>query len=157
MRVWGTCVWLSLGPGKRELYGDHERFVETYFSSYPGYYFTGDGCVRDAMGYYTITGRVDDVLNVSGHRIGTAEIEAVLNDLAGVAEVAVVGKPHEIKGQGVCAFVVPQSASNAPSADELNVALRTLLVPMLDWISYTLCLGYLRQGQESVCGEFFAS
>ncbi|MGB0646690.1 MAG: acetate--CoA ligase [Bradymonadia bacterium] len=113
-------------PGQaRTVYGDHERFVETYFSTYPGYYFTGDGCVRDGMGYYTITGRVDDVLNVSGHRIGTAEIEAVLNELGVVAEVAVVGKPHEIKGQGVCAFVVPQSTSNPPSADELNLALRT--------------------------------
>ena len=88
-------------PGQaRTVYGNHQRFVDTYFSAYPGYYFTGDGCTRDREGFYTITGRVDDVLNVSGHRIGTAEIESVLVETPWVAEVAIVGVPHAIKGQG---------------------------------------------------------
>jgi acetyl-CoA synthetase len=93
-------------PGQmRTVYKDHARFEETYFSTYKGYYFTGDGCRRDEDGYYWITGRVDDVLNVSGHRIGTAEIESALVGHAGVSEAAVVGFPHEIKGTGVYAFV----------------------------------------------------
>jgi acetyl-CoA synthetase len=89
----------------RTLYGDHERFVQTYFSAYPGKYFTGDGCRRDADGYYWITGRVDDVINVSGHRLGTAEVESALVAHAKVAEAAVVGYPHDIKGQGIYAYV----------------------------------------------------
>jgi acetyl-CoA synthetase len=93
-------------PGQmRTVYKDHQRFEHTYFSSYKGYYFTGDGCRRDEDGYYWITGRVDDVLNVSGHRIGTAEIESALVGHAGVSEAAVVGYPHDIKGTGVYAFV----------------------------------------------------
>ena len=93
-------------PGMmRTVYGDHQRFRETYFSQYPGYYFTGDGCRRDEDGYYWITGRVDDVINVSGHRIGTAEVESALVGHTSVAEAAVVGMPHEIKGQGIYAFV----------------------------------------------------
>jgi acetyl-CoA synthetase len=94
-------------PGMlRTTYGDHERCRQTYFSAYPGKYFTGDGCLRDEDGYYRITGRVDDVLNVSGHRIGTAEVENAINMHATVVESAVVGYPHDIKGQGVYAFVV---------------------------------------------------
>jgi len=94
-------------PGQaRTLYGDHRRFKEVYFSAYPGLYFTGDGCTRDEDGYYWITGRVDDVLNVSGHRIGTAEIESALVAHETVAESAVVGMPHDLKGQGICAWVV---------------------------------------------------
>jgi acetyl-CoA synthetase len=89
----------------RTVYGDHGRFFETYFSTYPGQYFTGDGCRRDADGYYWITGRVDDVINVSGHRLGTAEIESALVAHETVAEAAVVGYPHDIKGQGVYAYV----------------------------------------------------
>jgi acetyl-CoA synthetase len=87
------------------VYGDHERFVQTYFSTYKGMYFTGDGCRRDEDGYYWITGRVDDVINVSGHRMGTAEVESALvaHDL--VAEAAVVGFPHDVKGQGIYAYV----------------------------------------------------
>ncbi|QDY68513.1 acetate--CoA ligase [Qingshengfaniella alkalisoli] len=93
-------------PGQmRTVYGDHERFEKTYFSDYKGYYFSGDGCRRDADGYYWITGRVDDVLNVSGHRMGTAEIESALVAHIAVAEAAVVGYPHEIKGQGIYAYV----------------------------------------------------
>jgi acetyl-CoA synthetase len=97
-------------PGMmRTVYGDHQRFRETYFSQYPGYYFTGDGCRRDEDGYYWITGRVDDVINVSGHRIGTAEVESALVGHTSVAEAAVVGMPHEIKGQGIYAFVTLKS------------------------------------------------
>ncbi|MEQ9529476.1 MAG: AMP-binding protein, partial [Parvibaculaceae bacterium] len=93
-------------PGQmRTVYGDHQRFVETYFIQYPGRYFTGDGCRRDEDGYYWITGRVDDVLNVSGHRMGTAEVESALVAHAKVAEAAVVGYPHDIKGQGIYAYV----------------------------------------------------
>ena len=93
----------------RTLYGDHQRFFDTYFSQYPGYYFTGDGCRRDEDGYYWITGRVDDVLNVSGHRLGTAEIESALVLHEKVAEAAVVGYPHEITGQGIYAYVTLMS------------------------------------------------
>ena len=89
----------------RTVYRDHQRFEETYFKMYPGYYFTGDGCRRDAEGYYWVTGRVDDVINVSGHRLGTAEVESALVSHAKVAEAAVVGFPHEIKGQGIYAYV----------------------------------------------------
>jgi acetyl-CoA synthetase len=93
-------------PGQmRTVYKDHQRFEQTYFSNYPGLYFTGDGCKRDADGYYWITGRVDDVLNVSGHRLGTAEIESALVAHESVSEAAVVGFPHEIKGQGIYAYV----------------------------------------------------
>jgi acetyl-CoA synthetase len=87
------------------VWGDHERFRETYFTRFPGYYFTGDGCRRDADGYYWITGRVDDVINVSGHRMGTAEVESALVLHDAVAEAAVVGYPHDIKGQGIYAYV----------------------------------------------------
>ncbi len=89
----------------RTVYGDHERFITTYFTTYPGKYFTGDGCRRDEDGYYWITGRVDDVINVSGHRLGTAEIESALVGHKAVAEAAVVGFPHDIKGQGIYAYV----------------------------------------------------
>ena len=93
-------------PGQmRTVFRDHERFMNTYFKDYPGYYFTGDGCRRDKDGYYWITGRVDDVLNVSGHRMGTAEIESALVSHSAVSESAVVGFPHPIKGQGIYAFV----------------------------------------------------
>ncbi|MEH6485923.1 MULTISPECIES: acetate--CoA ligase [Pseudomonas] len=91
----------------RSVYGDHQRMIDTYFSAYPGYYFSGDGARRDEDGYYWITGRVDDVLNVSGHRIGTAEVESALVLHDAVAEAAVVGYPHDLKGQGVYAFVTP--------------------------------------------------
>jgi acetyl-CoA synthetase len=93
-------------PGMlRTVYGDHDRFKQTYFSNYPGLYFTGDGARRDEDGYYWITGRVDDVINVSGHRLGTAEIESALVAHPSVAESAVVGCPHDLKGQGIYAFV----------------------------------------------------
>jgi len=102
----GNLVILDSWPGQsRTVYGDHERFVQTYFSSYPGMYFTGDGCRRDTDGYYWITGRVDDVINVSGHRMGTAEVESALVSHPKVAEAAVVGYPHDLKGQGIYCYV----------------------------------------------------
>jgi acetyl-CoA synthetase len=99
------CIADSWPGQMRTVYGDHERFVQTYFTTYKGYYFTGDGCRRDEDGYYWITGRVDDVINVSGHRMGTAEIESALVAHNKVAEAAVVGYPHDIKGQGIYAYV----------------------------------------------------
>jgi len=93
----------------RTVFGDHDRFLQTYFSTYPGQFFTGDGCRRDEDGYYWITGRVDDVINISGHRIGTAEVESALVAHEKVAEAAVVGFPHEIKGQGIYAYVTPMA------------------------------------------------
>ncbi|MBV1701139.1 MAG: acetate--CoA ligase [Hyphomicrobiales bacterium] len=102
----GNLVIADSWPGQmRTVYGDHQRFMDTYFSTYPGKYFTGDGCRRDADGYYWITGRVDDVINVSGHRMGTAEVESALVAHEKVAEAAVVGFPHDIKGQGIYAYV----------------------------------------------------
>jgi len=100
------CLRRSWPGQARTLWGDHQRFVQTYFSTYPGLYFTGDGCRRDEDGYYWITGRVDDVVNVSGHRLGTAEVESALVAHDAVAEAAVVGFPHEIKGQGIFAYVI---------------------------------------------------
>ncbi len=104
----GALVITDSWPGQmRTVYGDHERFFDTYFSQYPGNYFTGDGARRDEDGYYWITGRIDDVINVSGHRMGTAEIESALVAHSSVAEAAVVGMPHDVKGQGIYAYVTP--------------------------------------------------
>ena len=116
----------------RTVYGDHERFMQTYFSDFKGYYFTGDGCRRDADGYYWITGRVDDVINVSGHRMGTAEVESALVAHAAVAEAAVVGYPHDIKGQGIYCYVTLMNGVE-PSAElqkELEVWVRTEIGPI---------------------------
>jgi len=111
--VSGLLVLKSSWPGQmRTIYGDHDRFIDVYFSQFPGYYFTGDGARRDEDGYYWITGRVDDVLNVSGHRIGTAEVEGAIGKAEGVAEAAVVGFPHDIKGQGIYAFVTLMTGKN---------------------------------------------
>jgi acetyl-CoA synthetase len=102
----GNLCLADSWPGQmRTVYGDHQRFVDTYFTTFKGMYFTGDGCRRDEDGYYWITGRVDDVINVSGHRLGTAEVESALVAHDKVAEAAVVGFPHDIKGQGIYAFV----------------------------------------------------
>jgi acetyl-CoA synthetase len=102
----GNLVITRSWPGQmRTVYGDHQRFFETYFATYPGLYFTGDGAKRDEDGYWWITGRVDDVLNVSGHRLGTAEIESALVAHDDVAEAAVVGYPHDVKGQGIYCYV----------------------------------------------------
>jgi acetyl-CoA synthetase len=122
----GNLVILDAWPGMmRTVYGDHQRFVETYFSAYKGKYFTGDGCRRDADGYYWITGRVDDVINVSGHRMGTAEVESALVSHPKVSEAAVVGYPHDIKGQGIYCYVTLMEGEQA--ADELKKELR-------DWV-----------------------
>ncbi len=121
--VSGNLCLTDSWPGQmRTVWGDHARFLETYFSTYPGKYFTGDGCRRDQDGYYWITGRVDDVLNVSGHRLGTAEIESALVGHSGVAEAAVVGYPHDIKGQGVWCYVTLQVG--VKPTDDLKVELR---------------------------------
>ncbi len=113
------CIKRSWPGQARTIWGDHARFCETYFSQYPGFYFTGDGCRRDEDGYYWITGRVDDVLNVSGHRLGTAEIESALVAHESVAEAAVVGYPHEIKGTGVFAYVLLNPGFEDKNPDEL--------------------------------------
>jgi acetyl-CoA synthetase len=122
----GNLVIKHPWPGQmRTLYGDHQRFIDTYFSQYPGMYFSGDGCKRDADGYYWITGRVDDVLNISGHRLGTAEIESALVLHSAVAEAAVVGYPHEIKGQGIYAYVTPMAGKE--TSEELKEELVQLV------------------------------
>jgi len=119
----GVLCMKDSWPGQmRTVYGDHDRFVKTYFSDYKGYYFTGDGCRRDADGYYWITGRVDDVINVSGHRMGTAEVESALVAHASVSEAAVVGFPHDIKGQGIYCYVTLMDG--VAYTDELKVELR---------------------------------
>jgi acetyl-CoA synthetase len=106
----GLLMIKSSWPSQiRSVYGDHQRCIDTYFSAYPGYYFTGDGARRDKDGYYWITGRVDDVLNVSGHRMGTAEVESALVLHQSIAEAAVVGYPHDIKGQGIYCYVTPMA------------------------------------------------
>ena len=112
------CIAESWPGQMRTVYGDHERFVQTYFSTYKGKYFTGDGARRDEDGYYWITGRVDDVINVSGHRLGTAEIESAINEHPAVAESAVVGYPHDIKGQGIYAYVTLREGN--ASSDEIK-------------------------------------
>ena len=113
----GNLVITDSWPGQmRTVYGDHQRFVDTYFKTYPGKYFTGDGCRRDEDGYYWITGRVDDVINVSGHRIGTAEVESALVGDSRVAEAAVVGFPHDVKGQGLYAYVTLKGGTEPSEA-----------------------------------------
>ena len=120
--VSGLLAIKSSWPGQmRTVYGDHKRFIETYFSQFPGYYFTGDGAKRDKDGYYWITGRVDDVLNVSGHRIGTAEVEGAIGKTEDVAEAAVVGFPHDIKGQGIYAFVTLMTGVDPIDSIENNI------------------------------------
>ncbi len=119
----GNLVILDSWPGQmRTVFGDHERFIQTYFSTYPGMYFTGDGCRRDEDGYYWITGRVDDVINVSGHRMGTAEVESALVAHPKVSEAAVVGYPHDLKGQGIYCYVTLM-AGEEPT-DALKIELR---------------------------------
>jgi len=100
------CIKFPWPGMARTIYGDHQRFRDTYFAQFPGKYFTGDGCKRDGEGYYRITGRVDDIIIVSGHNLGTAEIESAIDEHSAVCETAVVGYPHDIKGQGIYAFVI---------------------------------------------------
>ena len=148
----GNLVLLDSWPGQmRTVYGDHQRFIDTYFKTYPGKYFTGDGCRRDADGYYWITGRVDDVINVSGHRIGTAEVESALVAHPKVAEAAVVGSPHDIKGQGIYAYVT-LNAGEEPSEElrmELVKWVRHEIGPIAtpDWLQWAPGLPKTRSGK----------
>jgi acetyl-CoA synthetase len=131
--VTGRLCMTASWPGiMRTVYGDHQRFVDTYMTTYPGMYFTGDGCHRDQDGYYWITGRVDDVLNVAGHRLGTAEIEGALVGHASCAEAAVVGFPHDVKGTGIYAFVLLNSGLRGSDvlAKELRDAVRKDISPI---------------------------
>ena len=124
----GNLVIKGSWPGQgRSIWGNHQRFLETYYSTYPGYYFTGDGARRDEDGYYWITGRVDDVLNVSGHRLGTAEIESSLVEHDTVAEAAIVGYPHDIKGQGIYAYVTLTKEAGDSAGDALKKELVQLV------------------------------
>ena len=150
--VSGLLAIKSGWPGQmRTIYGDHNRFMEVYFSDFPGYYFTGDGARRDKEGYYYITGRVDDILNVSGHRIGTAEVEGAIGKASGVAEAAIVGYPHEIKGQGIYAFVTLMSDQNF--SEKINDGIIRSVVQQIgphakpDKIQYTLALPKTRSGK----------
>jgi acetyl-CoA synthetase len=137
-------------PGQaRTVWGDHPRFVATYFTTFRGYYFTGDGCRRDQDGYYWITGRVDDVINVSGHRMGTAEFESALVSVDAVAEAAVVGFPHPIKGQGVYAYIVLQPGITAGPDIEaaLNAAVRASSARTRRSTSSSSCRGCPRRAR----------
>ncbi len=148
----GNLCLLDSWPGQmRTVYGDHERFIQTYFATYPGKYFTGDGARRDEDGYYWITGRVDDVLNVSGHRMGTAEIESALVAHPKVAEAAVVGAPHDIKGQGIYAYVT-LNAGEEPGDNlsrELAQWVRKGIGPIAtpDWLQWAPGLPKTRSGK----------
>ena len=148
----GNLVILDSWPGQmRTVYGDHARFIDTYFRAYPGMYFTGDGCRRVADGYYWITGRVDDVINVSGHRMGTAEVESALVSHPDVAEAAVVGAPHDIKGQGIYAYVT-LNAGVEPSEDlrkALIAHVRHEIGPIAapDWLQWAPGLPKTRSGK----------
>jgi acetyl-CoA synthetase len=145
------CISHSWPGQMRTVWGDHRRFFETYFSAYPGLYFTGDGCRRDEDGYYWITGRVDDVINVSGHRIGTAEVESALVAHAKVAEAAVVGFPHEIKGQAIYAYVTLNAGEDGDDQlrTELNQAVRREIGGMAapEKIHFTPALPKTRSGK----------
>ena len=148
----GNLVIKRAWPGQmRTVYGDHQRFFDTYFSMYPGYYFTGDGCRRDEDGYYWITGRVDDVINVSGHRMGTAEVESALVLHDAVAEAAVVGYPHDIKGQGIYAYVTLMAGTepNEELRKDLVQHVRTEIGPIAtpDLIQWAPGLPKTRSGK----------
>jgi acetyl-CoA synthetase len=148
----GNLLITDSWPGQmRTVYGDHQRFIDTYFKAYPGNYFTGDGVRRDADGYYWITGRVDDVINVSGHRIGTAEVESALVAHPKVAEAAVVGCPHEIKGQGIYAYVtlVAGEQGNDELRKELVAWVRKEIGPIAtpDYIQWAPGLPKTRSGK----------
>ena len=145
------CIAMPWPGQMRTVFGDHERFVQTYFSTYSGMYFTGDGCRRDADGYYWITGRVDDVINVSGHRMGTAEVESALVAHSKVAEAAVVGYPHDLKGQGIYAYVT-LNAGETPTEElrkELVKWVRTEIGPIAspDLIQWAPSLPKTRSGK----------
>jgi len=148
----GSLVIADSWPGQmRTVWGDHERFFQTYFTTYKGYYFSGDGCRRDEDGYYWITGRIDDVINVSGHRMGTAEIESALVAHVKVAEAAVVGMPHPIKGQGIYAYVTtnvevtPDEALRAELVKWVRTEIGPIATP--DVIQFAPALPKTRSGK----------
>jgi acetyl-CoA synthetase len=148
----GVLAIKASWPGQmRSIWGDHERFVKTYFGDYKGYYFSGDGCRRDADGCYWITGRVDDVINVSGHRLGTAEVESALVAHQHVAEAAVVGYPHPIKGQGIYAYVTLMRGveTSEPLRKELEAWVRAEIGPIAkpDLIQWAPGLPKTRSGK----------
>jgi acetyl-CoA synthetase len=150
--VEGNLVLIDSWPGQmRSVWGDHDRFIQTYFTTYPGKYFTGDGCRRDDDGDYWITGRVDDVINVSGHRLGTAEIESALVAHPSVAEAAVVGMPHDVKGQGIYAFITLRAAESPTDAleAELRAWVRQQIGPVAtpDALHFTPSLPKTRSGK----------
>ena len=145
------CIKTAWPGIMRTVYGDHERFLDTYFRRFPGYYMTGDGVLRDEDGYYWITGRVDDVLNVSGHRLGTAEVEGAIGQHGAVAEAAVVGYPHDIKGQGIYAYVTLMTGEAASDTVETGIkqAVRQQIGPIAtpDKIQFTPALPKTRSGK----------
>ncbi|MYF98947.1 acetate--CoA ligase [Candidatus Poribacteria bacterium] len=145
------CIKTAWPGIMRTVYGDHERFIDVYFSRFPGYYMTGDGVLRDEDGYYWITGRVDDVLNVSGHRLGTAEVEGAIGQHDAVAEAAVVGYPHDIKGQGIYAYVTLMTGESASDDVETGIkqAVRQHIGPIAtpDKIQFTPALPKTRSGK----------
>ena len=145
------CIKTAWPGIMRTVYGDHERFLDTYFRRFPGYYMTGDGVLRDEDGYYWITGRVDDVLNVSGHRLGTAEVEGAIGQHESVAEAAVVGYPHDIKGQGIYAYVTLMTGESASETVETGIkqAVRQQIGPIAtpDKIQFTPALPKTRSGK----------
>ena len=145
------CIKTAWPGIMRTVYGDHERFLDTYFRRFPGYYMTGDGVLRDGDGYYWITGRVDDVLNVSGHRLGTAEVEGAIGQHESVAEAAVVGYPHDIKGQGIYAYVTLMTGESASDTVETGIkqAVRQQIGPIAtpDKIQFTPALPKTRSGK----------
>jgi acetyl-CoA synthetase len=145
------CVKYPWPSMARTIYGDHKRFIETYFSAFPGYYFSGDGCYKNEEGMFRITGRVDDVLIVSGHNLGTAEIESAIDEHKNVCESAIVGYPHDIKGNGICAFIICHHTPSDPL--KLNVEINKLIVKhvgpiaKLDKIQYVVGLPKTRSGK----------
>ena len=145
------CVKYPWPSMARTIYGDHKRFIETYFSAFPGYYFSGDGCYKNEEGMFRITGRVDDVLIVSGHNLGTAEIESAIDEHKNVCESAIVGYPHNIKGNGICAFIICHHTPSDPL--KLNVEINKLIVKhvgpiaKLDKIQYVVALPKTRSGK----------
>ena len=145
------CIKTAWPGIMRTVYGDHERFLDTYFRRFPGYYMTGDGVLRDEDGYYWITGRVDDVLNVSGHRLGTAEVEGAIGQHEAVAEAAVVGYPHDIKGQGIYAYVTLMTGESASDTVETGIkqSVRQQIGPIAtpDKIQFTPALPKTRSGK----------
>jgi acetyl-CoA synthetase len=145
------CISESWPGQARTIWGDHKRFIETYFSAYPGYYYSGDGAFRDEDGYFWVRGRMDDVLNVAGHRLGTAEIEAAINQHPAIVESAVVGVPHEVKGEGIYAYVI--TLPGAQENEELRIAVcqtvRRVIGPIAtpEKIHFTPALPKTRSGK----------